>query len=45
MAITIDMAIAAITAITDIRDITDIRAITASIGIRANFSQYNYYCQ
>ena len=39
MAITVSPAIAAITAI------TDIRAITASIGIRANFSQYNYYCQ
>ena len=39
MAITVDMAIAAITAI------TDIRAITASTGIRANFNQYNYNCQ
>ena len=39
MAITVGMAIAAITVITDIRAITD------GIGIRANFSQYNYYFQ
>ena len=39
MAITVSMAIAAIMAI------TGIRAITASTDIRANCSQYNYYCQ
>ena len=39
MAITVDMAIAAITAF------TDIKAITASTGIRDNFNQYNYNCQ
>ena len=38
MAITDIMAIAAIMAI------TDIKAITGSTGIRANCSQYNYYC-
>ena len=42
MVITDSKAIAAIMVITAI---TDIRAITASTGIRANCSQYNYYCE
>ena len=41
MAITVDMAIAAIMAIMANKDI---RAIKTSTGIRANFSHYNYYC-
>ena len=38
------MTITSNTDITAIRAIKDIMAITASTGIRANCSQYNYYC-